>query len=162
MKPLYNKKRSTINNLKNEMGKPTINHKSDFITEATVNLIVSHKLRSKKERLLIGSNPLNKPATQPILYWQPNSETSKSMVVNKPRHLINSTFPSFNDYQYIKSKWLFELLTASFSSLHHNSGFLFQSPLIFSFNKWEKSWFELLLGNSFQIFNVVFPRNLKI
>lgn len=90
------------------------------------------------------------PLRTPVMYWKPT---------------IGSGGAQLNDYQYIKCKWLFELLTGRAPILHKDYGFILlgtasgtalpqrggPAPSLLPFY-----WPHELLGNRYRLFNTVF------
>lgn len=78
--------------------------------------------------------------------WKPGTQGVSLAIKGKEAQL--------NDYQYIKSKWLFETLTGDACVLHKNYGFIFNSfDKTQICEKWNK-----FLGNPYKHYNVVFKR----
>jgi hypothetical protein len=92
----------------------------------------------------------NAAGRPPVMYWKPT---------------IGSGGAQLNDYQYIKCKWLFELLTGRGAVLHKDYGFLIQpipggpkappKGLAAAPSLLPSYWPHELLGNRYRLFNTV-------
>jgi hypothetical protein len=65
----------------------------------------------------------------------------------KPTRTSGNNQLQFNDYQYIKSKWLLELLTGYGVNLHKDYGFTVKTPRPLT------HWPRELLGNGYRLYN---------
>ena len=94
-------------------------------------------------------------------------------VSNAPANSVSRTAPqypnsfywsptngSLTDYQYIKCKWLLELLTGSFTSIHKEYGFIY-TPRALTRAKISGHWPHFLLGHFFRFYSLFFGHHTR-
>jgi hypothetical protein len=122
-------------------------------------------------------------------YKKTSANGSADFIIAESKHIIDKKFSgiywnpiqgstpfTLNDYQYIKCKWIFELLTGGYTVIHQDYGFIINPSFLNSlikknklnnfkstYNKNSSNWINELLGDYSKIYaSVLKSKELRL